>query len=122
MSGEGRVGGLLALQDAALPFPLQVDLRAGKTRVAVEGTLTDPLNLGALDLHLRLSGDSLGNLYPLIGVTLPDTGAYSTDGRLRADLQNPDGASFRYEASTVASAAATFVATLPMSPANRAPS
>ncbi|MBE7375622.1 AsmA family protein [Pseudomonas lopnurensis] len=97
VSGEGRVGGLLALQDAALPFPLQVDLRAGKTRVTVEGTLTDPRNLGALDLRLRLSGDSLGNLYPLIGVTLPDTGAYSTDGRLRADLQDPDGASFHYQ-------------------------
>ncbi|TLX63714.1 AsmA family protein [Stutzerimonas nosocomialis] len=97
VSGEGRVGGLLALQDAAQPFPLQVDLRAGKTRVTVEGTLSDPRNLGALDLRLRLSGDSLGNLYPLIGVTLPDTGAYSTDGRLRADLQDPGGASFLYE-------------------------
>ncbi len=97
VSGEGRVGGLLALQDAAQPFPLQVDLRAGKTRVTVEGTLSDPRNLGALDLRLRLSGDSLGNLYPLIGVTLPDTGAYSTDGRLRADLQDPAGASFLYE-------------------------
>ncbi|MGE4406296.1 AsmA family protein [Pseudomonas sp.] len=96
LSGEGRVGDLLALQDAALPFPLQVDLRAGKTRVTVEGTLTDPRNLGALDLRLRLSGDSLGNLHPLIGVTLPDTGAYATDGRLRADLQDPDGASFHY--------------------------
>lgn len=97
LSGNGRIGGLLALQDARLPFPVQADVRAGTTRVQVAGTLTDPKNLGALDLRLRLSGASLGNLYPLTGVTLPDTPAYSTDGRLVAQLQDPDGPLFRYE-------------------------
>lgn len=97
LSGAGRIGGLLALQDARLPFPVQADLRAGTTRVQVAGTLTDPKNLGALDLRLRLSGASLGNLYPLAGVTLPDTPAYSTDGRLVAQLQDADGPLFRYE-------------------------
>ncbi|SHM66537.1 AsmA family protein [Phytopseudomonas punonensis] len=97
LSGTGRIGGLLALQDAGLPFPVQADVRAGTTRVQVAGTLTDPKNLGALDLRLRLSGASLGNLYPLTGVTLPDTPAYSTDGQLVAQLQDPDGPLFRYE-------------------------
>jgi hypothetical protein len=97
VSGQGKLGGLLALRDATLPFPLQVDLRAGATRMAVEGTLTDPKHLGALDLHLKLSGDSLGNLYPLIGVTLPDTPPYATDGRLVANLHDPAGASYRYQ-------------------------
>ncbi|MBU1330614.1 MAG: AsmA family protein [Gammaproteobacteria bacterium] len=97
LSGSGKVGGLLALQDAQQPFPLQADLRAGATRVQVVGTLTDPKNLGALDLQLRLSGDSLGNLYPLTGVALPDSPAYATTGRLQADLREPGGARFRYE-------------------------
>lgn len=97
LSGAGRIGGLLALQDARLPFPVQADVRAGTTRVQVAGTLTDPKNLGALDLRLRLSGASLGNLYPLTGVTLPDTPAYSTDGRLVAQLQDANGPLFRYE-------------------------
>lgn len=97
LSRAGRIGGLLALQDARLPFPVQADVRAGTTRVQVAGTLTDPKNLGALDLRLRLSGASLGNLYPLTGVTLPDTPAYSTDGRLVAQLQDADGPLFRYE-------------------------
>jgi len=97
LSGTGRIGGLLALQDARLPFPVQADVRAGTTRVQVAGTLTDPKNLGALDLRLRLSGASLGNLYPLTGVMLPDTPAYATDGRLIAQLQDPDGPLFRYE-------------------------
>ena len=97
LSGNGKIGGLLALQDAARPFPLQADMRIADTRIAVAGTLTDPRNLGALDLRLRLSGASLGNLYPLTGVTLPDSPAYETDGHLIAKLHEPGGASFRYE-------------------------
>ena len=61
------------------------------------GTLTDPLNLGALDLRLKLSGTSMANLYPLTGITLPDTPAYSTDGHLLARLKEEGGALFRYE-------------------------
>ncbi|WP_407314602.1 AsmA family protein [Pseudomonas sp. nanlin1] len=97
LAGTGKIGGLLALQDAAQPFPVQADVRAGDTRMAVVGTLTDPRNLGALDLRLRLSGSSLGNLYPLTGVTLPDSPAYETDGRLMVKLHEPGGAAFRYE-------------------------
>lgn len=96
VSGTGKIGGLLALQDASQPFPLQADVRIADTHVVL-GTLTDPRNLGALDLRLRLSGASLGNLYPLTGVTLPDTPAYSTDGHLRANLQAAQGASFNYQ-------------------------
>ncbi|MFG0545021.1 AsmA family protein [Pseudomonas sp. YQ_6] len=97
VSGTGKIGGLLALQDASQPFPLQADVRIADTHVVLAGTLTDPRNLGALDLRLRLSGASLGNLYPLTGVTLPDTPAYSTDGHLRANLQAAQGASFNYQ-------------------------
>ncbi|VVO16560.1 AsmA family protein [Pseudomonas fluorescens] len=97
LAGTGKVGGLLALQDAARPFPLQAQVRIGDTSVELAGTLTDPLNLGALDLRLKLAGSSLGNLYPLTGVTLPDSPAYATDGHLLAKLQEPEGASFRYE-------------------------
>ncbi|WP_043517727.1 AsmA family protein [Achromobacter arsenitoxydans] len=95
--GEGKVGGMLALQDASQPFPLQADVAIGGTRASVAGTLTDPVNLGALDLHLKLSGASMAQLYPLTGVTLPDTPPYSTDGHLVAKLQNPGGAVFDYK-------------------------
>ncbi len=97
VSGTGKIGGLLALQDAKQPFPLQADVRIADTHVVLAGTLTDPRNLGALDLRLRLSGASLGNLYPLTGVTLPDTPAYSTDGHLRANLHAAQGATFDYQ-------------------------
>ncbi|WP_341522455.1 AsmA family protein [Pseudomonas sp. G.S.17] len=97
LNGTGKVGGLLALKDAAQPFPVQADVQIGDTHAAVAGTLTDPQNLGALDLRLKLSGSSLGNLYPLTGVTLPDSPAYATDGHLIAKLHDPAGANFRYE-------------------------
>lgn len=96
LTGSGKVGGLLALHDASRPFPLQADVRIDATRIRVAGSLTDPQSLGALDLRLQLSGASLGHLYPLTGVTLPDTPAYSTDGHLQADLRDADGATFRY--------------------------
>ncbi|WP_375740378.1 AsmA family protein [Pseudomonas boanensis] len=96
MSGSGKLGGLLALHDAELPFPLQAEVKAGATRINVVGTLTDPRQLGALDLRLQLSGNSLAQLYPLIGVTLPETPAYATDGRLVASLREAGGAQFDY--------------------------
>ena len=98
LAGSGKVGGLLALQDASQPFPLQAQAKIGDTRVELAGTLTDPRNLGALDLRLKLAGNSLANLYPLTGVTLPDSPPYATDGHLIAKLHEPSGALFRYEA------------------------
>lgn len=97
VSGQGRVGGLLALHDAEVPFPLQADLRVGATHVVLAGSLTNPQHLGALDLRLKLSGQTLSELYPLTGVALPDTPAYSTDGRLQAELNDPNGARFHYQ-------------------------
>lgn len=98
VEGEGKAGGVLALQDADQPFPLEADVRAGSTRIQISGTLTDPRNLGALDLQLKLSGTSLSNLYPLTGVTLPDTPPYSTDGQLSAELKGENGATYHYRA------------------------
>ncbi len=97
VSGRGQIGGLLALQDADTPFPIQLDARAGDTRVQLFGTLTDPRRLGALDLHLVLEGKSLAQLYPLTGVTLPETAPYATDGHLTVKLNDPAGARFSYE-------------------------
>jgi len=97
LNGSGKVGGMLALQDAAKPFPVQAYVSAGSTRASIVGTLTDPMNLGALDLRLKLAGTSMANLFPLTGVTLPDTPAYETDGRLKAELHDSAGAQFHYE-------------------------
>ncbi|CNJ34412.1 AsmA family protein [Yersinia mollaretii] len=97
LAGSGKIGGMLSMSDASRPFPLQADLRSGSTRVAVAGTLTDPGNLAGLDLQLKFSGASLDNLSPLIGVLLPATPPYNTDGRLVASLKQAGGAVYHYE-------------------------
>lgn len=97
LTGSGKIGGMLSMSNATMPFPLQADVRSGTTRVAVVGTLTDPGNLAGLDLELKFSGASLDNLYPLIGVLLPATPPYNTDGHLIASLKQAGGAVYRYE-------------------------
>jgi uncharacterized protein involved in outer membrane biogenesis len=96
VSGEGKLGGVLALQDAMRPFPVQADVKIGDARIAFVGTVTDPAHLAALDLRLWLQGVSLSHLYPITGVTLPATPPYSTEGRLVGQFK-ADGNVFRYE-------------------------
>jgi len=96
VDGNGKTGGVLALQQADQSFPLQADVHVGDSHIALVGTLTDPLHLAALDIRLWFSGTSMAKLYPLIGVTLPDTPPYATEGHLRANLKR--GAShFSYD-------------------------
>jgi AsmA family protein len=96
VSGTGKLGGVLALQDAKRPFPVQADVRAGDMHIALVGTLTDPAHLAAVDLRLWLQGESMGHLYGLTGITLPETPPYATEGRFVGEFHR--GASeFRYE-------------------------
>ncbi|RKR07238.1 hypothetical protein C7446_0046 [Kushneria sinocarnis] len=97
LEGSGRLGGMLSLRQGNQPFPLQIALRSGDTRIRVTGTLTDPLELGALDLQLALEGRSLGDLYALTGVVLPETPPYATEGHLVAKLARPEGSLFEYQ-------------------------
>ncbi len=86
LKGYGKTGAVLALQDKSAPFPVQADLHIGDSHIALVGTLTDPLQLGALDVRLWFSGSSMAGLYPLTGITLPDTPPYATEGHLQAQL------------------------------------
>jgi AsmA family protein len=96
LKGKGRTGAVLALQDTTTPFPLQADVRIGDSRIALVGTLTDPLHLGALDVRLWLSGSSMARLYPITGITLPDTPPYATEGHLKAELHR-SGSHYSYQ-------------------------
>ena len=96
VQGQGKTGGVLALQDQNTPFPLQADVHVGDSHVALVGTLTDPMHLAALDLRVWFSGTSMAKLYDITGVTLPDTPPYATEGHLTAQL-HPNNSHFRYE-------------------------
>ena len=97
VTGNGKIGGMLALRSASTPFPLQGDFRSGNTRVAFSGTVSDPLNVGGIDLRLKFAGDSLRDLYDLTGVLLPETPSFSTDGHLRADFKQKNRMRFDYQ-------------------------
>ena len=96
LTGKGKIGGMLALRSEGTPFPVQADFRSGNTRVAFVGTVNDPMNMGGVDLQLKFAGDSLGELYDLTGVLLPDTPPFETDGRLVAKINTEKSSVFDY--------------------------
>ncbi|RTZ40034.1 AsmA family protein [Candidimonas sp. SYP-B2681] len=96
ISGEGQTGDILSLRDSSKPFPLQGKVSVGQTSIGIEGSLTKPQQLASLDVRLTLAGDSMADLFPLIGVSLPQTPPYSTEGRLIGLLEG-DNDKWRYE-------------------------
>lgn len=96
ITGSGKTGAVLALQQADQPFPLQADVHIGDNHIALVGTLTDPVHLAALDVRLWFSGSSMAKLYELTGVTLPNTPPYATEGHLKAQLHT-NNSRFSYE-------------------------
>lgn len=82
VSGSGKAGALLALEDAHTVYPVVASVQLGSNKIAIDGTLTDPRAPRGIDLQLTLGGVSMSELYPLTGVLLPVTPPYSTHGRL----------------------------------------
>ncbi|MFT4197739.1 MAG: AsmA family protein [Pseudoxanthomonas sp.] len=91
----GRIQSPLDLVDSERPYRIDLQARAGATRAAASGQLVDPLHLGGIDARMTLSGQSMADLFPLIGVALPETPPYATTGRLRRA-----GATWHYERFT----------------------
>ncbi|WP_312468239.1 AsmA family protein [Pseudescherichia sp.] len=96
VTGTGKIGGMLALRSEGTPFPVQADFRSGNTRVAFAGTVSDPMKMGGVDLKLKFAGNSLGELYDLTGVLLPDTPPFETDGRLVAKIDAEKSSVYDY--------------------------
>jgi len=96
VTGTGKIGGMLALRSEGTPFPVQADFRSGNTRVAFSGTVSDPMKMGGVDLKLKFAGNSLGELYDLTGVLLPDTPPFETDGRLVAKIDAEKSSVYDY--------------------------
>lgn len=96
LSGEGKAGAILSLQHQTTPYPIQATVHMGKTVVAVEGTLTKPSALAALDMRLQASGVSMARLYALTGILLPETPPFATEGHLIGTM-NAQGGHWMYE-------------------------
>jgi uncharacterized protein involved in outer membrane biogenesis len=74
---------LLERKDAA--FRVDVSARAGATRGRAHGALQVPLNPSHVQFSVELSGDDLGDLYPLLGLAIPASPPYRLSGQLRRD-------------------------------------
>ncbi len=92
LKASGVGGPVLGLRDESTPYPLQADLSVGRTSVKAKGSITSLLKFTAVDMQLQLRGDSLAQLFPLLGMALPETRAYSTEGHLVRS-----GTNWRYE-------------------------
>jgi uncharacterized protein involved in outer membrane biogenesis len=97
--GSGKSGALLALHEQEQPYPVDAALKIGKTEIDVEGTLTKPRSLAAVDVRLKLSGASMAHLYPITGLTLPETPAFATEGHLLGAIHRLGG-DWRYQKFT----------------------
>lgn len=82
LSARFTGGALLALGEATVPWPLELDLRNGPTRARMAGTVLDLLNLAGADVALELSGPDMALLTPLTGVPIPRTPRYQVKGKL----------------------------------------
>lgn len=96
VSGKGRAGGVLSLRDADTRFPVDASITVGSTSIKARGFLTGPRALKAVDLQLKVAGVSMAQLYPLIGVLLPETRPFVTEGRLTGK-PGPRGGNWTYQ-------------------------
>ncbi|MEO7433807.1 MAG: AsmA family protein, partial [Dokdonella sp.] len=96
IDGNGRFGGVLALSDSNRPFPVRADIEVGNTEIALTGTITDPTSPDAIDMRLWISGSNLADLYPIAGLSLPQTPSYASVGRLSGHF-HPHSTSLKYE-------------------------
>lgn len=88
----GQVASPLALRDTDKPYRIDLRASAGTTHAHARGTLLDPFHLRDFDLRLRLAGQDMEDLFPLIGVATPPTPPYRLDGRFTRD-----GSTWRYD-------------------------
>ena len=82
ITGHAVGGALLSLRDAKQPYPVDAHVANGPTKVALRGTVQDPLHFAGTNLKLHLSGPDMELLLPLTGIPIPKTPPYDITGDL----------------------------------------
>ncbi len=82
ITGEMIGGAALGLRDTNHPWPVELHLANGPTRVDLIGSVQDPLALAGANLRLRFAGPDMGLLEPLTGIPIPKTPPFEVTGRL----------------------------------------
>ena len=82
VTGRFIGGALLTLRDAEHPYPIDLRIINGPTRVTLVGTVHNPMKFAGAALRLQLSGPDAALLFPLTGIPIPQTPPYSISGNL----------------------------------------
>lgn len=77
-----NAGPLVGLREAKQPYPMVLELHAGKTSVKVKGTLTQPLQLKGIDLQFDIKGPNPEQLSHILGTPMPSLPPYHLKGDL----------------------------------------
>jgi uncharacterized protein involved in outer membrane biogenesis len=75
-------GSALMLRETDIPYPMDLDVAYGQTRLTLKGTLQDPFQFTGANVQLLLAGDDLSQIYPLLGIPGPPTPPYRIVGNL----------------------------------------
>lgn len=70
----------VADEAATVPVPVTVNATVGRASLVFNGSATDALTLGGLSGRFSVKGPSLAAVGDPVGVTLPTTGAFRTEG------------------------------------------
>jgi AsmA family protein len=71
------------LRSSSEPYPLEIDLGAGKVKAKINGNLTEPLAMKGENVTLDIQGDDMANLFPLTRLVFPSTPPYRLKGHLK---------------------------------------
>lgn len=83
LTANGRTGNVLQINAAgAPPFPVEINAAAGQTQLKASGTVAKLAGLDGIDAKFELKGQTLGALFPLLGIALPQTSPYALSGDL----------------------------------------
>jgi AsmA family protein len=75
-------GSALMLRETDQPYPVDLQVDYGATRLTVKGTLQDPFQFSGANVQLALAGPDLADIYPLLGIPGPPTPPYRIAGHL----------------------------------------
>lgn len=78
-------GGPLLNIRTSQPYPFEMTVRAGATKLTANGRVIHPFDLGQVEGAVTVSGRNLADLYYITGLTLPNTPSYNVAASVRRD-------------------------------------
>lgn len=68
---SGSVAPLKELRDTSKPYPVKLEGALADVRLAIDGTIKEPLDFNGLDMRLSMAGAKLQEVGDMLGVPLP---------------------------------------------------